>query len=115
MTEYRIDPIPTDHDACIALMLDAMRDCTTDIAATLPYLAAHETLPSRFDIISDYDDYFTAATRCLDALANTFLAHTHMTAHDALAELMTDDDFIESAMTADFSTPLFDLIHDLDD
>lgn len=111
---FRIDPLP-DDDACISLMLDAMRDAAQEVTDSLPYLAPYKTLPARFHIISDYDDYIPAATYILDAIANAFLAHTHESPRTALSELLDDEDFLQYSSTADFGTPLFDLIHESDD
>jgi len=107
--DYTIRPLPTDDADCIALMIDALRDCAEEITATLPHLAM------RFGMITDTHDYLPAATGIADAIARAYLGNDYDTPRDALAALCADDDFCADCMTADFSTPLFDLIHYADE
>jgi hypothetical protein len=106
MTNYRMNPLPTDADAT-ALMLDLITRATDEIRDSMPYFR------DRFDMISDYDDYIPAAARILAATTDRFLAHIDATPRDALLALIADDAFLEDLMTCDFSSDLHDAI-DLD-
>lgn len=96
-------PLPDDADAT-ALMLDLIRACTTDALDTMQYWG------DRFDMISDYDDYATAALRLASATLDRFLAHIDATPRDALLALLDDTDFLLDLMTIDMTIALHDAI-----
>jgi hypothetical protein len=106
------DSIPTNDRACLMLMLELQRDAASYLADAARYDIS-DRMPiylTQFDYFSDSDDYNPAAANLLRECTYALTSHEHETARDTLLALLATDDFLDDAETADFSTPLFDLI-----
>lgn len=122
--DFIIAPLPTDDNDCLRLILELQRDAaaamldyaTRDLDPTNPYsINGSGRNLTQFDYSGDHDDYNAAAATLLMHATAALLAHTHDTARDALIEMLTTDLFLLDSITADFNTPLFDLISDPND
>lgn len=113
--------LPTDDRAILRLMIELQRDAaaellraaTRDLDPINPYHIDSDSPMTQFDYSGDHDDYNAAAANLLSDITHALVAHTTETAREALIELMTDEstDFLIDTDTADFNSPLLDLIH----
>lgn len=104
--------LPDDDRACLRLALELQRDAAAEIvrAATRdldpenPYFIDSTDMPlTQFDYSGDHDDYNPAAAHIALTITYAITAHEHETARDMLIDLFnTDDEFLESLLTADF-------------
>lgn len=120
-TDFRIAPLPTDDRACLRLMLELQRDAAKYLLDNAshdlePDTFDHDIPMTQFDYSGDHDDYMPAAAELLTMTTYALSAHIHDTARAALIELITapDSEFCDASITADFNSPLLDLISDPD-
>lgn len=104
MTNTLIPLLPTTNAAARRILLETMTDATN---AIILFTTREKKMPESSIYYGDDADYIPAAAEILASIASLYFENDPL---DTLYTILFDDELRPTLETADFSSPLFDLI-----